>query len=171
MEWQANETQVPDSCIESAEYIIQSIYGENHGQRPLRWVRSGIERSTHVIANFGNRTICITATLNFHDQDFSDLVDYNFVSLPNVGEGLICLNKTSNLLYNMHLGAIVASNANQAQISNMMEQKGNEVKMVPLQTIKIIHCDDFREETFGSLASKYALGLLKPESPCSDHGI
>lgn len=150
---------VPRSCIESAEYVIQSIA---EGRR-LEW-RAGETREPHVIAHFKGVTIDITATPDFHRRrEIAGVEDYSFTSLPEIGEGLICVNKTGeDLAYNMHLGAVVARDDDRALISNMMEEVGMSVMMVILQTIEIGSPYDFRSRNFSGIDDKYALGLLTP---------
>jgi hypothetical protein len=94
------------------------------------------------------------------------LTDYNFISLPEVGEGLICLNKTkSDKNYNMHLGAVVAKGKDDdgdfILISHMFEPEG-DVGLSDLILLKLYDPKDFRKQTFGSYAhTQYAVGLLR----------
>lgn len=154
-----SSANVPRSCIESAEYIIQSIA---EGRR-LEW-RSGETREPHVIAHFKDVTIDITATPDFHrSRDVAGVEDYRFAALPEIGQGLICVNKTGDELgYNMHLGAVVARDDDRALISNMMEEVGIAVMMVILHTIEIGSPYEFRSRNFSGIDDKYALGLLTP---------
>lgn len=151
--------KVPKSCIESAEYIIQ-CYANG---KLLDW-KAGESRSPHVYGYFGNKTINISDTADFH-LSAAGLKDYDFKdSLPNEGQGLICLNKTKDDLdYNMHLGAVVAVNPEEGKvlISNMMEQAHIAVSLTTIEYIEISSVSDFITTNFGDDgADKYALGLL-----------
>ena len=148
---------VPRSCIESAEYIIQSIYATKR----LPWSKAGEAREPSVNAHFGGgKSIDISKTPDFHKSALG-LKDYPFTALPGIGQGLICLNNTKDDLgYNMHLGGVVATDTGKVLISNMMEPFGVSVTLVTLTTIEITNVADFRTDNFGSDAGKYALGLL-----------
>ena len=149
---------VPNSCIESAEYIIQSISNVNL----LPWKR-GQSQSPNVIATFGDREINISETENFH-RNTRGITSYKFDSLPNIGQGIICLNKTvEDLPYNMHLGAVVASSDESVLISNMMEPEG-EVGMALINIIEINNAEEFLTNNFGDMSSKYIIGILRPQA-------
>lgn len=151
------KTTVPKSCIESAEYIMQCIANK----AVLPW-SVGQTRNPHVVAYFGKGVaIDITATPDFH-LGAEGLEDYPFTSLPNVGEGLVCLNRTkSDLGYNMHFGAVLARSGDAALVSNMMEAFGVKVVMAIPDTIEISSPDKFRSDNFHVDSAKYALGLLR----------
>jgi hypothetical protein len=150
---------VPRSCIESAEFIIQ-CYVAGH---ILSWQRLQ-SREPHIIALFGGgKSYNVTDTQDFHNLVVSGLEDYHFTSMPTVGEGLICVNKTSEQLdYNMHAGAVIGVFEDETLISNMMEPFGVPVNLTTLQTISIRTPQDFRSLNLDD-ADKYALGLLKPK--------
>ena len=150
--------KVPKSCIESAEYIIQ-CYANG---KLLDW-KAGDSREPHVYAHFGNKSINISDTANFH-LSASGLKDYAFTGLPVEGQGLICLNKTKkDLGYNMQLGAVVAVNAEDGKvlISNMMEQAHMAVSLTTIEYIEISSVTEFITLNFGDDGpASYALGLL-----------
>jgi hypothetical protein len=164
----SHQEKVPNSCIESAEYIIQCIASNT----VLDW-EPGQSRKPHVFAHFGNGvTFNISNTTNFHNKAPKGLADFPFEclrgGLPGLGEGLICLNKTGkDLYYNMHLGGVVVVMENAGfppsyvvEISNMMEPFNKEVKLVKLQSKLITTADQFRSGSFGTSAGDYALGFL-----------
>ncbi|MDN3637373.1 hypothetical protein QWY82_01005 [Simiduia curdlanivorans] len=151
--------QIPASCIESAEYIIQSIHG---GVCP-EW-KPGQTRAPNVYATFGNgKTFNVSLTENFHKQA-SGVTDYDFKgSLPGIGQGIICLNTSSaDLPYNMHLGAVLAvDSAGRILVSNMMEKVGVPVVKKTIESIEVSSVEAFFTDNFGALArGSYALGLL-----------
>jgi hypothetical protein len=95
------------------------------------------------------------------------LADYPFEKLPAKGEGLICLNKTTedHHGFNMHLGAVVARNDDVALLSNMMADPGtshpSEEKLV---TMPIIRAEKFLSMNFykdEEPQKVFAVGLLK----------
>lgn len=153
----ASVANVPRSCIESAEYIIQSI----SANKLLPWTKAGEARTPHVFARFGDsKSINISDTAEFQNQAVG-LKDYGFTSLPAIGQGLICLNNTTkDLGYNMHLGAVVAADTGKILISNMMEPFGKVVKLTALDTIEVTDVGSFRSSAFDTESDKYALGLL-----------
>lgn len=149
---------VPNSCIESAEYIIQ-CYAKG---AILDW-EAGASRKPHVYATFGNKRFNISETENFHLLA-SGIKDFDFKgTLPGEGSGIICLNKTSeDLGYNMHLGAVVAvdTEAKKILISNMMEPAHMAVKMKTIDYIELASPEEFLTINFEEAAVKYAIGLL-----------
>jgi hypothetical protein len=163
-----NQEKVPNSCIESAEYIIQCIASN----RVLEW-KPGQSREPHVYAHFGKGVVVnISNTPDFHNKVPRGLTDFPFDSLrgglPGLGEGLICLNRTgTDLRYNMHLGAVVLVMERAGtppeyvvEISDMMEPFDQEVELVKLKSKLIRTADQFRSDSFRSWAPNYALGLL-----------
>ena len=147
---------VPRSCIESAEYVIQCIAS----RMLLEW-SANQARDPHVEAHFGNGvTIDITAKENFQDSA-EGLTDYPFTGLPQVGEGIICLNKTkTDLYYNMHLGAVIARSGDRALLTNMMEAPHIAVMKAVIEPIEIGTADEFRSQNLAE-SRHFALGLLR----------
>jgi hypothetical protein len=85
---------------------------------------------------------------------------YQFTDLPDVGEGIVLLNKTgSNLKYNMHFGAILAKEPGKAIISHMF-QVVESPSYKPLVVLQISSAANFADQTFGGDAHLYAIGLL-----------
>jgi hypothetical protein len=145
---------VPESCIDSSEYIIRRI--ATKGARLTRG-RNGPD----MIAEFLGLTFN-ASTEEFLKKDYT-LHDYNFADLPSVGQGIILLNKTaSDLKYNMHLGAVVARSAGKVVISNMFQQVRSP-KEEQLRVVEISSPADFARKTFGTGAKCFAAGLLRPE--------
>jgi hypothetical protein len=148
--------QIPRSCIESAEYIIQCLAAGGL----LGWAE-GQERTPHVIACFGNNvTFNITTQENFHtDPRCNGLVDYAFNGqLPAIGQGLILLNKTgADQPFNMHLGAVIATARNRVKISDVSEN--GPVAMIANWETKVLNTiEDFRGDDYP--ANNFAIGLL-----------
>jgi hypothetical protein len=144
---------VPESCIDSAEYIIRQI-----ATKGARLSRGKV--GPDMAADFAN------LSFNASTDDFLSLKkkpqDYPFADLPDVGQGIILLNKTTNdLTYNMHLGAIVARSKGRAVISHMFQQVRSYIQK-PLIVIEITSAADFAKQTFGSGANLFAAGLLRP---------
>lgn len=141
---------VPESCIQSAETIIQQIY---HGG-------GRISRSTHMFAHFKNLTFDASTddVLSYSGSALKSYQTYDW--LPDYGQGIVLLNKTSgDLQYNMHFGTVVAWKSGEAVISHMFEQVPNSSYAL-LQVITIASAVDFAQKTFGSGAGNYAIGLL-----------
>ncbi len=144
--------EVPESCIDSAEFIIRRI-----ATKGARLSRGKV--GPDMMAHFGNMVV------NASQDDLMDLparpADYAFTDVPQVGEGIILLNKTkTDLSYNMHLGAVVARSAGRASISHMFELvKSYSTK--PLIVLHITSAADFAVQTFGADAKLYAVGLLR----------
>lgn len=155
--------QIPASCIESAEYIIQSIQGGTC----LDW-KAGETRTPNVYAVFGDgKEFNVSVTQDFHKQA-SGVTDYDFDgSLPGIGQGIICLNtSSSDLPYNMHLGAVIATDGiSKILISNMMEQVGIPVVKKTIEAVEVSSVEEFFTTNFGaSSRGSYALGLLKAKT-------
>lgn len=152
--------QVPESCIESAEFIIQCIANKSY----LGW-KEGKTRKPHVMAEFGfNKKFNITTQANFHeDPSCVGLRSYSFGSwVPDIGQGLILLNKKSAdaSTYNMHFGAIVAVDGSDYYISDVSDSGGG-VKLIGGWPVKkITNVNDFRIP--GYPKTDYAIGLLYP---------
>lgn len=154
------QVRVPKSCIESAEYIIQCI-----AQNSILKYNYQEIRSPDVVAVFGHRRFNITRDADIQN-DAEGITDYDFsCCLPEVGEGIILLNKTkSDKKYNMHLGAVVARDSNKALISHMMENPKGKVVLAELETIEISCPEDFRTATFGPYGYRgYAIGKLEAQ--------
>jgi hypothetical protein len=144
--------QVPESCIDSAEYIMRRIADPNARQTRNRTGKS-------ILAKFSNRTFNASKD-DFMKFNLQGLQSHAFTGLPEVGQGIILLNKTNNdLQYNMHLGAIVAKEDRRAVISHMY-QEVRSYTYKPLKVIDIISVDDFARKTFDAQANCYAAGLL-----------
>jgi hypothetical protein len=147
--------QVPESCIDSAEHIMRAIADPK--ARPTR-SRPG----KGILAKFSNRSF------NASEDDFmkfklDGLQSHAFTGLPDVGQGIILLNKTKqDLKYNMHLGAIVAKGDGRAVISQMF-QEVRSYSYAPLEVIEITSHIDFANKTFREKANCYAAGLLTVE--------
>ncbi len=161
--------EVPESCIESAEYIIQSIInGKRHVWEENKTV------DPHVYAIFANGVeFDISECENFHEKIDEKVGDYPFQTLrgglPGIGQGLVCVNKHwRNRHYNMHLGAVVASarlkNAKHAVILSNMMHTEKMVEMVELQTTKWISSPDQFRSLLSSSYRNFALGLLATKS-------
>jgi hypothetical protein len=144
--------QVPQSCIDSAEHIMRRIADPT--ARPTR-SRPG----KSILAKFSNRSF------NASEDDFmkfklEGLQSHAFTGLPDIGQGIILLNKTrQDLDYNMHLGAIVAKGSGRAVISHMF-QEVRSYTLAPLKVIEITSAANFASRTFGKQANCYAAGLL-----------
>ena len=147
--------QVPESCIDSAEYIMRRIADPNARQTRHRAGRS-------ILATFSNRNFNASED-DFMKFNLEGLRSHAFTGLPDVGQGIILLNKTKkDLKYNMHLGAIVAKEDRRAVISDMY-QEVRSYTYKPLKVIEITSVDDFARRTFEEQANCYAAGLLTVE--------
>lgn len=83
--------KVPESCIESAEFIIQSI--NNDVATPV-WKGGGKALKPHVIATFGGNVKINVSTSDLLSHNIKGLSDYEFDGqLPELGQGLILLRK------------------------------------------------------------------------------
>jgi hypothetical protein len=140
-----------ESCIDSAEQIIQEIAAGKRG------------RSRHgktVYAHFGN------GTYNLKTDDLMTIkgaTSYPSLGLPKVGEGIILLNMTNgDLPYNLHCGAVVAKQGGQAVISHMFQLQQSP-KAAQLIVIEITSPSDFARKTFSGSAGKYAVGWLSTD--------
>lgn len=151
---------IPQSCIEGAEYIIQSI---KLGDYALSWAE-GTTRKPHVLAVFGgNVQFNISNDPDIqNDSRCSTLTDYSFGSGPDIGQGIILLNKTKkNKSFNMHLGAVVAVEGGKIYMSNVAES-GTVVMVKNWDVLAISKAEDFRTSN-GFSDKSFAIGLLKPE--------
>jgi hypothetical protein len=146
--------EVPESCIDSAEFIIRRIATE--GARLSR-----NNTGPDMIATFANFT-CNASTVDL--MKLPNLPqNYDFKNLPDVGQGIILLSRSeSDLTYNMHLGAIVAKNSDEALISHMFQVVKSPIHK-PLIVLKISSVEDFADQTFGKASDLYAYGLLSPQ--------
>lgn len=144
---------VPESCIESAEYILQVTAGAS-----TDWVR-GKEREPYMIAAFGNKTL--NATTGDFVNEIDGVTDYDFNLIPNVGQGIVIANSgIDDDGYNMHFGAVFARHKtkNVAIISNLCEKA--DVKLInPCNFIFIDSVDSFKTQS-GLTETKFKLGFL-----------
>ncbi len=155
--------QIPRSCIESAEYVIQEINGCTQA-----WTEEGQTREPNVIAEFGNGSIDISTSENVQDEltgktnyDFDVDPDTGEELLPGVGEGLIIGNSSDQDLdpYNMHLGAIVARHRalNVCIISDVSED-GEVILIDPWRIICLQSVQEFKGADYR--APEYVMGKL-----------
>jgi hypothetical protein len=157
--------ELPNSCIESAEYAIQ-VY---HRGEKFKWV-SGRENDPHVWAIFGDGVeVDITSTqlLDFAQGKGDTLKDYNFNgSLPGLGEGLILLHKRDfeAKVYHMHLAAVLAQFPDSIVISKMAESLSLTPKMATPKVEEISSTDEFRTRWFPDNPGDYAIGLLRAKT-------
>lgn len=152
--------QIPRSCVEGAEYIIQCIAMNS----VLVW-KPNTTRDPNVWAEFGGGIkFNISKEANFHkDKRCVGLRSYIFgSSLPTIGCGLILLNKTSSDAndFNMHLGAIVAREDGYTYISDVSQTTTKVVMVGDWPVKKITQVSDFRDT--GYPAREFAVGLLYP---------
>ncbi|HEY6528489.1 MAG TPA: hypothetical protein VIZ65_07330 [Cellvibrionaceae bacterium] len=154
-----NVSQVPNSCIESAEFILQVINSGTNDS--VTWDRAEVSRTPHVYAEFKSHYINITDTADFHDYITESIVSYPFgSSLPTLGEGICLVNKGQDSGgYNMHFGAVVAVQNGSVEISDMNEPNNAPVGLAPLETITIKNVNDFRANGYEH-RSTFALGKL-----------
>jgi hypothetical protein len=123
-------------------------------------VKKALENTTGVVIN-----ISTSGRLQYAGEDLLDLgiqlTNYAFEHLPEVGEGLICLNNTKESLpCNMHLGVVLARNGGtKAEISDMTEERKSKRRLEKMNTLPINDAKDFRSTNY--LESDYALGLLE----------
>ncbi len=153
---------VPGSCIESAEYVIQCLANNNRHH----W-HVGQTVEPHVLAKFGNTTFNISEEPNFHrDSRCLSLTDHAFNGLPQLGQGIILLNKTAEEgnPYNMHLGAVVATCGTKTRttkiyLTDVSEQRDSAVVMVDFTPRACQSINDFRGFDYPS--ARFAIGLLE----------
>jgi hypothetical protein len=132
--------QVPESCIQSAEFIIQSCYNRN----PPEWSPEE-DAEPYVYMHFGSGdSVNITITQNIQNMDFSDRTDFNFDKYqPTIGEGVAFINASNkdanSRSYNMHFMAILVvqgtKRANRVTgyiISDVNELDGKKIQLVSL---------------------------------------
>lgn len=149
---------IPRSCIEGAEYIIQSIV-TNDNKRP--WTNN-VSSKPYVYANFGGGVkVNISYRVNFHDK-MHGFGSYNFDDLGRrleLGEGIILLNTkpTDSGTYNMHLGAIVAVSDTHYWISDVSEN-GKVEWCSDWVARKVRRLSQFRE--MGYPSEDFAIGYL-----------
>ncbi len=163
---------VPDSCIESAEYIIQRV----HNGLGFVWSETveGAPTSTpHVYAVFGGNRY-----FNMSDDDGwltrlpADLADYPFQAheMPQVGEGLCLVNYTkfNNKFcdYDMHFGAILSNGPVFSEISDNCAKPVTPTPIGALKKAQISTPADFRKTIKGAGGTKtFALGKLTITPP------
>ena len=168
---QGNPTgNVPESCIESAEYIIQCIANGT----TYSWVANQPPRNPHVIAHLGNgKTINIST-----QRDLLEAAElscsYNFNGLPKLGQGLICVNRTTRDIkpYNMHLGAVIATEMGGSKSRPVISKVLiSEISEVNPSNVQMIQLDASNTKWYSSVAefrgnlydeNCFALGLLAP---------
>ncbi len=156
---------VPNSCIESAEYIMQC---QSRGEI-FTWTSTPPATSPSVEAVFGNGVrvdISKTELIAWAGQNGSKLTDYPFTTLPSVGEGIILLHKKNltGIYYHMHLVAVLAcygDPTDEITVSAMAEPKSGTVNMATLKVKSITDLDEFRSEWFERQEAEYAIGLLR----------
>lgn len=134
----ASDAKVPESCIESAEYIIQA-YAPNN--RALKW-KQGAEVEPHVWMHFGaGNSYNISTQEDVHDLVDAANTDFNFDTRPpKLGEGVAFINIGPDNQpngYNMHFMAVLvregtASRTTGCVVSNLNELGGQRVKEVSL---------------------------------------
>jgi len=154
--FKAGTTMVPHSCIESAECIIRSSVCK------VLWDSDADEDiSEHCVwMEFRNHRVNISNTVNIQNlRGLREVENYNFQSLPELGQGIGLMNITSkNTNYNMHFGAYVSTWGNNAiMISDVSEEEGDD--MVPLKTKRIYHPDEFRGDDYAD-TDIFKIGLL-----------
>lgn len=151
--------QVPNSCIEAAEFLVQVMAGKG---KSVTWHKSGAIRKPHVYAEFASCYVNITATDNFHNLVTQSVKDYPFNNaLPTKGEGICLVNKLQDAdpnAFNMHFGAVVKTGTGTVEVSDMNEPGNGVVGLAPLVTTTIRKVDDFRGGDYPK--SRYALGKL-----------
>lgn len=156
---------VPNSCIKSAEYIIQC---QSKGQI-FAWTSTPPATSPSVEAVFGNGVkvdISKTELISWASQNGSKLTDYPFTTLPSVGQGIILLHKKklTGDYYHMHLVAVLAcygDPTDEITVSAMAEPKSGTVNMAALKVKSITDLDEFRTKWFDGQEVEYAIGLLR----------
>lgn len=151
----ATGTLVPNSCIESAELIIQAKNRKTHA---IRWVPNQT-RTPHVWMEFADHIINISKTPGIHElQGLHALNDYPFGdTLPALGEGIGIIKKTpGNAKYNMHFGARVETSSG-CMVSDVSETKSPPV--VPLTLMTLESVNDFRTGGYESV-DNFALAKL-----------
>lgn len=171
---------LPKSCIQSAEHVIQVYYHYLKTVQPGKRPRTPTKQpqppcsDNHtdnyitygcVYGLFGdNRSINISETENFHEST-EGFTDYPFEEgqLPQVGQGLILVNKTTeDAGYNMHLGAVLGVSSDGLIMTDYNELESGVVNLNLLtynNTVKIKHVDDFRGQNYQQ--KQFALGLLQ----------
>lgn len=148
---------IPRSCIEGAEYIIQSLVTDDKNRA---WTNN-IAKKPYVYASFGGGVeVNISKTQNFHDG-ISGFGDFDFIKFRRLqlGEGIILLNTHANDFgtYNMHLGAIVAVDDSHYWISDVSEN-GKVEWCADWKAVKVRRLSQFREMQYPS--GHYAMGFL-----------
>ena len=159
-----------DSCIESTQYIIRSVYrGPTYTWRADA---DGVPVDTpHVYAVFGgNWYFDISDDDNWSENLPATLADYSFETneMPAIGEGLCRVKKTPGpnikCLYDMHFGAVLNTYVTGVSISTNRETPGN-VTLGPLAQELIVRLDDFRKTIAGPTSRHFALGKLTVNLP------
>lgn len=154
-------SQVPNSCIESAEYIIQATAT---AKIPAKWT-SGAATKPHVWAVFHSHMVNISNTPNFHNLVDSSVKEYPFAgTLPGLGEGLCIVNTgADNKGYNMHFGAVVRVGRGRVDVSDMSEIITETPQLVKIKVAALTKVDDFRGQTYKD--SQFIIGKLTTSPP------
>jgi hypothetical protein len=116
---------IPVSCIQSAEYIIQTYH-----EPGLAW-KQGVDLNPHVYMHFGSGpSYNITTTEDVHLKPTAANQDFDFVCRPpQPGEGVAFIN-VSGEEFNMHFMAVLAISGSLLRsgrkfvISNLNEGRG-----------------------------------------------
>jgi hypothetical protein len=129
--------KVPESCIQSAEFIIQALTNP-----ALVW-KDGQNVKPNVWMHFGSgKSYNITAEENVHELPNESNIDFNFDQHPpGIGEGVAFINigddNVPNGHYNMHFMAVLVAEGTERRgatgfvVSNLNENAG-PIKMVSL---------------------------------------
>jgi hypothetical protein len=158
--------EVPESCIESAEFILQTF----HGREPPDWSAEEQVAKPSIYAHFGDGgVINITESENAVDE-LSGKKELPFPEIEGggyeafvLGTGLILGNVTEKDYgdYNMHLGSFVASQVDKkaAIISDVSEPEGDVKLIKPWRITGIQKPDDYRGKDYEN-KDVYKIGLL-----------
>ena len=164
----ADFNMLPESCIESTEFVLQT---QQSGRKGMRYG----EKADPVYMLFKHPTE--EKTVYFDLSNDADIQDHaqglrNYLSdkeLPGIGEGIALLNRTNSDFrksdsYNMHLGAVLKRNEKSAWISDMSAFVESDFPMRDVQKINITKAGDFRGDLYKS-HEKYAMGLVTNNLP------
>lgn len=147
---------VPESCINSTEWIIRKFKAGG------RSTRSKAPMFAFFLDDKNSQVKFDASNDNVLDYVGIGLKDHPFLGLPKVGQGIALLRqtKTSGAAYDMHFGAVLASDGSRIVVSNMMAQVANE-QMVPLEVVTVQSVREFAVLAFGSTARSFAAGLVE----------
>lgn len=154
-------TQVPESCIESTEYIMRVM--SERSSKDVVWNGAGSGSERHgVTATFGGGfSINISTTENFHTLIPTGTTSYAFTSLPSLGQGLciVRVKPGGTSPYDMHFGAVFAQQDGQVSISDMSEPENyNGTATAALVSQNITTVGGFRDHNYPE--AFFAIGLL-----------